>query len=89
MGIWIEIHCDKQAPIADGCGRNKCVSGSGNQPGAMTLRKPATVARGLISDALKAGWVREGDKMICPQCAEYWRKASNTSFSPKSLSADS
>lgn len=74
MGIWIELHCDKQAPVSDGVGRYNCVSGRGDQPGQMTRRRPATVARSMISQALKEGWVREGDLLICPVCAAYWRE---------------
>ena len=77
MGIWIELHCDRQAPASDERGRYACVSGSGNQPGVMTLKKPATVARALIATALKNGWVRDGDNLICPVCAAYWRNAAN------------
>lgn len=76
MGIWIELHCDKPAPIHDGCGRNDCLSGGGNQPGAMTAKRPAETARSLLKQAKKDGWVVADGKLICPKCAAYW-KASN------------
>ena len=80
MGIWVELHCDKPAPIHDGCGRNSCVSGSGNQPGAMTNSAPAATARLLLVQAKKDGWVRKNGMLICPNCAAYW-KTSNAKVS--------
>lgn len=40
------------------------------------MHKSAEIARALIAEALRDGWVRNGSEMICPKCAAYW-KASN------------
>lgn len=78
MGIWIELHCDNQAPTVDGCGRVACVSGSGNQPGVMVVRRPARAVAALVKQAKKEGWMVSADGlMTCPKCADYWAKSGN------------
>jgi hypothetical protein len=80
MGIWIELHCDNQAPISDKCGRPSCVTASGNQPGEMTLTRPIATLKDLQRWAKKVGWLTAPDgRMTCPKCAAYW-KTSNTSI---------
>ena len=81
MGIWIELHCDNQAPAVDGCGRISCSSGSGSQPSEMTLTRPMATLKALQRRAKKAGWLTAPDgRMTCPKCADYWKTsgASNT-----------
>lgn len=76
MGVWIELHCDNPAPILTRTGRPGCVSGGGNQPGAMTLTHPAATLDGLRKQAKKDGWLTSADgRMTCPKCASYWAAA--------------
>lgn len=73
MGIWIELHCDRPAPISSPDGRVACVSGSGNQPGLMTLKQPMQALQTLRKAAKKDGWLTAPDgRMTCPKCAVYW-----------------
>lgn len=75
MGIWVELHCDNRAPVAFATGGTACVSGSGNQPGAMTLKRPMETLRQLQRQAKLDGWLTAADgRMTCPNCALYWRK---------------
>lgn len=86
MGIWIELHCDNQAPVTNAVGSLQCISGRGDQPGTMTMTRPAQTARRLMAEAKIAGWVRNGDKWTCPVCAAWWKahnaKVSGGAFPP-------
>lgn len=64
MGIWIEIHCDKQGP--------KCRSHGGDYgPSGFSESSKEKVAEtvGLLKhQASTKGWKWRGKYLICPNC---------------------
>lgn len=64
MGFWIEIHCDVRTSP-------KCLSNVNEGPMGMArvaVRSVRVVKEILTKEALADGWVKEGDKFICPRC---------------------
>lgn len=73
MSIWMEIHCDRQSPAVDSCGRMACVSGRGDQIGAFAQDNAvAASARKLWARCARGGWVKQKGNAVCPVCAKWW-----------------
>ncbi len=73
MKLWIELHCEKQADIADAAGRVSCFSMRGDSAGTMTYGSPSLAAKALLKEALGQGWTKIGKEVVCPACSKHWK----------------
>ncbi len=73
MKLWIELHCEKPADIADSRGRVACYSMRGDSAGTMTWGSPAQAVKALLKDALTKGWTKIDGQVVCPTCSRHWK----------------
>lgn len=75
MKVWVELHCEKPAEIADSRGRVACFSMRGDSPGTMTWGSPSQAAKALLKKALTLGWTTIGKQVVCPSCSRHWKNS--------------